>query len=89
LRFDSDAQKGPAPRSALKIEGTIQHPANEEPWEYCVVISVKNQKGEEVARNVVNVGALQMTETRTFVLSVEVMPPKGKGAVAASGPLKK
>ena len=77
LRFDSEAQKGPAARSALRIEGKIQHPANEEPWEYCVVISVKNEKGEEVARNVVNVGALQMTEQRTFVLSVDVMPPKG------------
>ena len=77
MRFDSEAQKQTAARSALKIEGKIQHPTNEEPWEYCVVISVKNEKGEEVARNVVNVGALQGTEHRTFVLSVDVVPPKG------------
>jgi len=77
LRFDSDAQKQAAARSAFKVEGKIQHSPNEDPWEYCVVISVKNEKGEEVARNIVNVGALQATEQRTFVLSVEVMSPKG------------
>jgi hypothetical protein len=82
LRFDSEAQKQGAARSALKIEGKIQHPANEDPWEYCVVISAKNEKGEEVARNVVNVGVLQGTEHRTFVLSVDVMPPKGSRSTA-------
>ena len=77
LRFDSEAQKQSAARSAFKVEGKIQHSANEEPWEYCVVVSVKNEKGEEVAREVVNVGALQGVEHRTFALSVDVMPPKG------------
>ena len=76
LRFDSDAQKQSAARSAFKVEGRVQHPASEEPWEYCVVISVRNEKGEEVARNVVNVGALQGSEVRTFALSVDVMPAK-------------
>ncbi len=78
LRFDSEAQKGVAARSAFKVEGRIQHPAGAEPWEYCVVISVKNEKGEEVARNVVNVGALQGIELRTFSLSVDVTPVKGR-----------
>jgi hypothetical protein len=78
LRFDSEAQKKPATKSALRIEGTIQHIPQEDPWEYCVVITVKNEKGEEVSRNVVNVGALQTGEKRTFALSVDVMPPKRK-----------
>jgi hypothetical protein len=82
LRFDSEAQKQTASRSALRIEGKIQHPPNEDPWEYCVVIAVKNEKGEEVARSVVNVGALQMAEHRTFTLSVDVMPPKGMRAAS-------
>jgi hypothetical protein len=85
LRFDSEAQKGPAARSAFKVEGKVQHPANEDPWEYCVVVSVRNEKGEEVARNVVNVGALQGTEVRTFALSVDVMPPKGLRAPQRNG----
>ena len=76
LRFDSEAQKGVAARSAFKVEGRVQHPPNEDPWEYTVVISVKNEKGEEVARNVVNVGALQGTESRTFALSVDVTPAR-------------
>ena len=78
LRFDSEAQKQGAARSALTIEGKIQHPPHEDAWEYSVIISVKDEQGEEVARNVVNVGALQGTEHRTFVLSVDVMPPRGK-----------
>ncbi len=76
LRFDSEAQKQPAARSAFRVEGKVQHPPNEDPWEYCVVVVVKNEKGEEVARSVVNVGALQGSDVRTFALSVDVMPPK-------------
>ena len=45
---------------------------------YCCALQ---RKGEEVARNVVNVGALQMAETRMFTLSVDVMPPKGVAGV--------
>ena len=47
------------------------------------MIAVRNDRGEEVTRQVVNVGALQGTEKRTFTLSVEVLPPQtplaGKG----------
>ncbi|MGH8304167.1 MAG: hypothetical protein ACRETG_00995, partial [Steroidobacteraceae bacterium] len=45
-------------------------------WEYFVVIAVRNDRGEEVTRQVVSVGALQSTEKRTFTLSVEVLPPQ-------------
>jgi hypothetical protein len=54
----------------------IQHPTREEAWEYFVVISVRNDRGEEVTRQVVGVGALQGSEKRTFTLSVEVLPPQ-------------
>jgi hypothetical protein len=81
LRFDQDAAKRQvAATSALRVEGVIRHPPLEEPWEYFVVISVRNDRGEEVTRQVVNVGALQSTEKRTFTLSVDVMPPQGAGA---------
>jgi hypothetical protein len=52
----------------------IRHPPLEEPWEYFVVISVRNDRGEEVARQVVNVGALHSSDKRTFTLSVDMMP---------------
>src|SRR5579863_7004271 len=77
LRFDQEAAKRQvAATSALRVEGVIRHPPLEEPWEYFVVISVRNDRGEEVTRQVVSVGALQSTEKRTFTLSVDMMPPQ-------------
>ena len=76
LRFDSEAAKRQvAATSALKVEGVIRHPPVEDPWEYYVTISIRNDRGEEVDRQVVNVGALQGAEKRTFTFSVEVLPP--------------
>lgn len=75
LRFDAEAAKRQvAAQPALRVEGTIRHPPLEEPWEYYVVIAVRNERGEEVTRQVVNVGALQGSEKRSFALSVEVLP---------------
>jgi hypothetical protein len=88
LRFDQEAAKRQvAATSALRVEGVIRHPPLEEPWEYFVVISVRNDRGEEVTRQVVSVGALQSTEKRTFTLSVDMMPPQapasGNGSKAS------
>jgi len=78
LRFDPAAAKAPAQtETALAIEGTIRHPAGAEPWEYAVVVAIRNDRGEEVARQVVGVGALQPAEERTFSLAVEVFVPGG------------
>jgi len=75
LRFDQEAaRRQVAATSALRVEGVIRHPPLEEPWEYFVVIAIRNDRGEEVTRQVVNVGALQSTEKRTFALSVEMLP---------------
>jgi hypothetical protein len=75
LRFDQEAAKRQvAATSALRVEGVIRHPPLQEPWEYFVVIAIRNDRGEEVTRQVVSVGALQSTEKRTFALSVEVLP---------------
>src|SRR5215472_13589000 len=76
LRFDQEAAKRQvAATSALRVEGVIDHPPSAtEPWEYYVVIAVRNERGEEVTRHVVNVGALRNAEKRTFSLSVDVMP---------------
>jgi hypothetical protein len=76
LRFDSEAAKRQvAATSALKVEGVIRHPPIEDAWEYYVTIAIRNDRGEEVDRQVVNVGALQGAEKRTFTFSVEVLPP--------------
>jgi hypothetical protein len=80
LRFDQEAAKRQvAATSALKVEGVVRHPPLQEPWEYFVVIAVRNDRGEEVTRQVVNVGVLSGTEKRTFTLSVEVLPAQSAG----------
>jgi hypothetical protein len=85
LRFDQEAAKRQvAATSALRVEGVIRHPPLEEPWEYFVVISIRNDRGEEVTRQVVNVGALHSTDKRTFTLSVDMMPLQAP--VSGNGP---
>jgi hypothetical protein len=39
------------------------------------MVSVRNDRGEEVTRQVVGVGALQPGEQRTFTFAVEVYAP--------------
>src|SRR6202165_2603924 len=93
LRFDQEAAKRQvAATLALRVEGVIRHPPLEEPWEYFVVIAIRNDRGEEVTRQVVNVGALQSTEKSPFALSVEVVPAQAPVSpntpkAAAAGPL--
>jgi hypothetical protein len=76
LRFGGDSGPKVEVRTALQVEGKIRHPPHEEPWEYCVVVVVRNERNEEVARHVINVGALANAEERIVSLAVEVMPPK-------------
>jgi hypothetical protein len=71
----ADQQEG---FSALRVEGTVQHPERGGDWEYSVVLSIRNERGEELSRQVVGVGALRPAESRTFTLSVEVMTPGGR-----------
>jgi len=54
--------------------GTIRHAARDESCEYCVVISITNERGEKIARHVVGVGALQPGEKHKYSFSVDLMP---------------
>ena len=85
LRFDPKAivERRLQPAfSALRVEGGFKHPAGGEPWEYSVVVSIRNDRGEELARKVIGVGALAPNEGRTVMLSVDVFtatgPPPGE-----------
>lgn len=76
LRFDPHgAQRARSGQTALRVEGTIHHRLAGEPWEYSVVLSIRNERGVEITRQVVGVGALQTNEQRTFTLTVEVLTP--------------
>ena len=61
---------------ALEVEGQVCHPAGEEPYEYSIVVTVCNEKGQEIARKLVAVGALQGGESCSVALSVEVLPTR-------------
>jgi hypothetical protein len=71
LRFDGAAQRGPA-STALRVEGTVARPADSESWEYSMVLSIRNERGEEIDRKLVGVGAMRPGEQRTFSLAVEI-----------------
>lgn len=64
--------------TALRVQGDLARPPDGGDWEYSVVVSVRNERGEEVSRHVVGVGALRPAESRTFTLSVEVLKPAGR-----------
>ena len=75
LRFDAGAASAtPSSTTALQVEGMIRHPAEGGAWEYSVVLTIRDDEGKEIARQVVGVGAMFAGEERTFNLSVEVMP---------------
>ncbi|HEY5971216.1 MAG TPA: hypothetical protein VIT22_04450 [Pseudoxanthomonas sp.] len=77
LRFDEAAlaaQRAAEVITPLRVQGTVRHPSDGAPWEYTVVVSIKNDRGDEIARHVVGVGAMQVNEERSFTLAVEAVP---------------
>jgi hypothetical protein len=75
LRYGSGTEAAVTP---LRIEGSIRHPPDGEAWEYTVVVTICNDRGEEIAHKLVGVGAMQPNEQRTFTLAVEAVPAKAK-----------
>jgi len=73
---------------ALSVDGTIAHTQTSEPCEYCVVLEVRDDRGEQLTRQVVGVGVLQSGERRRLNVSVEMMPVRAPVAVKAQAPLK-
>ena len=65
---------------ALSVDGTIAHTKANEPSEYCVVLDVRDDRGEQITRQVVGVGVLQGGEKRRLNVSVELMPVRQPGS---------
>ena len=75
LRFAPGAEAVLPVASPLRVEGSIRRPDTGEAWEYAVIVTISNDRGEEIARHLVNVGALQPGELRTFTCAVEMFAP--------------
>lgn len=76
LRFDAHSpEQDWTSFFPLRIEGTIRHPREAEPWEYSIVLSIRDGEGQEITRQVVGVGALESEEERAFDITVEVLTP--------------
>ena len=79
LRFSEPGAAAAAPASVpLRVEGSFRNP-DSRAWEYSMVLTIRNERGEEIARKLVGVGAMQPDEQRTFTLSVE-MQAAGAGS---------
>ena len=71
LRFDADAgaSADASVLSPLRIEGSIRQPPDVASWEYSVVVTIRNDRGEEIARKLIGVGAMSPNEQRSFTLA--------------------
>jgi hypothetical protein len=87
LRFDAVSSARPAVRPTLcplNVEGTIRHSSNAATLsEYSVIIEVREDRGELIARRIVNVGALQPGQARRITLRVEMQAPEPSASPAA------
>ncbi len=76
LRFDpaQAAERARRTVTALHVEGTLLQSSGSDAREYSMVLSIRNERGEEIDRKLVGVGAMRPGEQRTFALSVEIQP---------------
>lgn len=85
LRFDPGvAARAQRTVTPLTVEGTVRHQDGAEAWEYSVLVTVHDERGQEVTRQVMAVGALAPGTERTFSLSVEVYIPNHPSAPVPS-----
>lgn len=75
LRFGADRRAGRARTETLfRIEGVVRPPDATDAWEYDVVVALYDEKGVELAREVVHVGALRAPASRKCVVSIDAYP---------------
>jgi hypothetical protein len=81
LRFDDGtASLAATGHTPLHIEGSFRNPADNTDWEYSLIVTIRNERGQEIARKLIGVGALNPNEQRSFSLSVEMAPSNAKGS---------
>lgn len=75
LRFGADRRgTRAAAESLFRVEGTVRAPEATDALEYDVVVALYDEKGAEIARQVVNVGVLKPGASRRCVVSISAYP---------------
>lgn len=77
LKFDAPAQEAAQRFVPLKVEGTI-NALEDGAFEYTMVVVIRDERGQEIGRHVAGVGAVFPGESRSFEVSVEAVPARGK-----------
>ena len=77
LKFDAPAQDAAQRFVPLKVEGTI-NALEDGAFEYTMVLVIRDERGQEIGRHVAGVGAVFPGESRSFEVSVEAVPARGK-----------
>ncbi|MBO9663448.1 hypothetical protein [Dokdonella sp.] len=72
LRFSASGAATRRKSCALRVEGTLEQPRAGGFSEYSMVLSIRNERGEEIERKLIGVGAMRPGELRTFALSVDL-----------------
>jgi hypothetical protein len=82
LRFSAEAGQSTVDEGycALSVDGSIAHKDGSEPCEYFVVLDIRDERGEQLARQVVGVGVLQPGELRHLNVSVGMRPVRAQAA---------
>jgi hypothetical protein len=85
LRFEAvkGAVKAPISVEPLRVEATVRQPVGGKGYEYSLVVTVRNDRGEELTRQVIAVGGIKPAEARIFTVWVEAYTPEA----ASSSPL--
>ena len=80
LRFDAATGTDLQRTTTLAVEGTLRADRPGEAVEYTMVLVIRNERGEEVNRHIVGVGALEGSQSRSFSVTVETnVVPASKG----------
>jgi hypothetical protein len=89
LRFSSDAAQATVDEGyvALSVDGSISHKVTSEPCEYFVVLDIRDERDQQLARQVVGVGVLQPGELRRLNVSVGMRPVRAQSAMKSQPPL--
>jgi hypothetical protein len=87
LRFDTvkGAGKGVTSIEPMRVEAIVRQPEDGNGCEYSLVVTVRNDRGEELTRQVIAVGGMKPSEARIFSVWVETYSPEDRQEPATLG----